>query len=529
MAWEDILVNSKILGHISAGVYRSAGGALKELVSNAFDANATKVTITTNWPSFDVITCRDNGSGMTLNDFRRIMQGGIGESLKRTKKDFILDFDRPIIGWLGIGMLAIAQICHEFKIVSHHRETKTAFQATVKLVDFLKEKVDTTTLGQNDNLGLDVGQFDLEKIDYDEYQVGTYIIAADMRSAFVRKFRETPGEALPSNFSSFLESIHSKRSIKELGDYWQMVWELAISCPIPYIEGGPFEWKQIEPSYELQKSLKGLTEQEAHKKLTDLVQHLKNFQFETIVDGLSLRKPNIFPYPALRYDKEPMSGHLFLIDEEIEVYGRLLKLFGYIYMQDGQAIEPMEIRGLLIRIKNVAIGNYDPTFLKYPKIEGPRFNWLSSELYIEVGLEQALNIDRDSFNEIHPHFVKVQQLVHSLLEKVFVEASKGTKERSKIKQQDEQIKKMEAIESLLELELESNFEFIDTKEDQKPLAIDLDKKKIIINDQSPLWPRSKNKRELAQIIGIAFEISMLAPEPERRERFYKLLTQILDT
>ena len=63
MSWKDITVSSKIVGHISSGVYRSAGGALKELVSNAFDADATQVYITTNWPSFDVITCQDNGIG----------------------------------------------------------------------------------------------------------------------------------------------------------------------------------------------------------------------------------------------------------------------------------------------------------------------------------------------------------------------------------------------------------------------------------------------------------------------------------
>ena len=55
-----------------------------------------------------------------------------GDSSKRTEgnQDKSVEFNRPIIGWLGIGMLGIAQICHEFKITSHHSETKTAFRAT---------------------------------------------------------------------------------------------------------------------------------------------------------------------------------------------------------------------------------------------------------------------------------------------------------------------------------------------------------------------------------------------------------------
>jgi hypothetical protein len=95
MDWEDIVVSSKILGHISAGVYRSAGGALKELVSNAFDASATRVVITTNPPSFDIITCYDNGNGMRLEDFHWIMKEGIGESTKRVAGDVAQDLIGP--------------------------------------------------------------------------------------------------------------------------------------------------------------------------------------------------------------------------------------------------------------------------------------------------------------------------------------------------------------------------------------------------------------------------------------------------
>ena len=143
--WRDIEVNSKLLGHISAGIYRSPAGAIKELVSNAFDADATRVAITTNWPSFDIITCRDDGSGMTQGKFKEIMTGGIGDSAKRVltdgERDDVTILGRPLIGWLGIGMLGIAQICHEFKVISHHKDTQTAFSARIRLVDFLREKV----------------------------------------------------------------------------------------------------------------------------------------------------------------------------------------------------------------------------------------------------------------------------------------------------------------------------------------------------------------------------------------------------
>ena len=136
-------------------------------------------------------------------------------------------------------MLGIAQICHEFNVISHHKETQTAFRARIRLEDFLREKVKDISPDQVAKQPIDVGRFMVETIDYDSDKAGTYVIASDMRSAFVRKFRETSGkDPLPSKFSAFLKEIHSARFVKTLSNYWQMVWELTVVCPVPYAEAG---------------------------------------------------------------------------------------------------------------------------------------------------------------------------------------------------------------------------------------------------------------------------------------------------
>lgn len=429
MDWQNIEVSSKIVGHISAGIYRSPAGALKELVSNAFDADATRVAITTNWPSFDIITCRDNGSGMTRETFERIMHMGIGDSTKRVttegKVSHVTTLGRPIVGWLGIGMLGIAQICHEFQVISHHQASQTAFRARVRLADFLREKVQDIS----PNLGADpisVGQFQIESIDYEPDNAGTYVIAADMRSAFVRKFRETAGnDRLPSLFPAFLKKTHASRSAKTVSNYWQMVWELAVACPVPSVDTGPFDWEKIEVTPELKERL-------IHR------QHaLQAQQFAVVVDGLSLRKPNQYPlaYPPSKCERT--TGKLFDVNKEVMVYGRPLKMSGYVYLQNGAAVEPMELRGLLVRIRNVAIGTYDATLLNYPRLPNPRFNWLSGEIDVEAGLEFAMHIDRNGFNEMHPHFVRLQEVIHELLEaEVFPEADRAQKARAQAKREE---------------------------------------------------------------------------------------------
>ena len=521
--WQNVEVSSKILGHISAGIYRSPGGAIKELVSNAFDADATRVAINTNWPNFDIITCYDNGNGMTQKQFQKIMTQEIGDSAKRVRIDEnvndVTNQGRPIIGYLGIGMLGVAQICHEFDVISHHKRTQTAFSAKVRLEDFLREKVRDISPNQASEERVDVGEFTAEAIEYEPNKAGTYVVASEMREAFVRKFRETSGEdLLPSKFSEFVKKIHHARSVKVLSDYWQMIWELAVACPIPYDDAGPFDWGKIE------------VEPEVKKQLIDLQKLLSAYQFEVVVDGLSLRKPNQYPLVSPQSPKqEPTIGKLFSINENAEVYGRTFKLSGYIYLQNSRAVEPMELRGLLVRIRNIAIGTYDPTLFKYPRVPAPRFNWLSGEIYVEAGLELALNIDRDSFNEIHPHFVKLKEIVHNLLKnRIFPEADRGQRGRSQDMRKDRKNKNEKKLKSLIHQELGDNYLLTLTDEKSFPVTIDAARNMIFKNNQSEFLPKPKSKRELIQLIAHAFEISMEVPEEQRREKFYQLLSEFVE-
>src|ERR1700730_2408810 len=96
----QIRVHEKALAHLSRGLYRSPASALKELVSNAWDANATRVLISTNYPQFAQISVQDNGDGFRKQDFEKLMEGGIGNSDKRHVEHPLIHH-RPLIGRLG--------------------------------------------------------------------------------------------------------------------------------------------------------------------------------------------------------------------------------------------------------------------------------------------------------------------------------------------------------------------------------------------------------------------------------------------
>ena len=141
-------------------------------------------------------------------------------------------------------------------------------------------------------------------------------------------------------------------------------------------------------------------------------------------------------------------------------------------------------------------------------------------------MESALNIDRDSFNELDPHFLKLKSIIHTLLEtKVFPEAGRAQRRRSQNRYNDKENKKQTAIRTLIHQELGDSFILTSTNEKPLPVTIDTDAEVIFENDQSELLPKSRSKRDLIQHIAHVFEISMLVPEGKRREKFYELLSE----
>lgn len=76
-----INVSLRIIADLSQGIYRSPADALKELVSNAYDAYSETVSIDFS-NDFSFLTVRDKGKGMELDDFIEVMET-IGASSKR--------------------------------------------------------------------------------------------------------------------------------------------------------------------------------------------------------------------------------------------------------------------------------------------------------------------------------------------------------------------------------------------------------------------------------------------------------------
>jgi hypothetical protein len=278
----EINVSKKILADISAGIYRTPANALKEIVSNAFDAGAHKVYISTNAPYFDVFTCEDDGQGMSAKEFQDIMQR-IGSSGKRVSGGVNTKTGRPIIGKIGIGLLSVAQICNKFSVISKQKGTQKYFHAIVDLRQFDDvEKEKNYKIGKG---GIALGKYEIEEDLIDEVGAKrhyTKIIMEDIKEGFQNKllqeetkrtFKITEKASKSDFFVDFIEGIKAK-TFDEVAQYDQLIWELSLLCPVEYVVQGPLPDNSI-----LKKEFA----------------RLKKYDFKVIVDGYEIRKPILFP------------------------------------------------------------------------------------------------------------------------------------------------------------------------------------------------------------------------------------------
>jgi len=192
-------------------------------------------------------------------------------------------------------------------------------------------------------------------------------------------------------------------------------------------------------------------------------------------------------------------------------------------------LKPDELRGILIRIKNVAIGYYDPSMLDYRYNEGPRSRWLTGEIFVDEGLEDALNIDRDSFNRFHPEFRTLQEAVHKVLqEDVFPGVYRNIKVRSTKKEEERKEKRWSALSAILTSAVGKEVRIREAREgdevgvDEHARSLD-----VTIPAAEHIKTRKPN-RDLAAAVMAIFEVALRERgKGAQRERFMKLLLELL--
>lgn len=194
----------------------------------------------------------------------------------------------------------------------------------------------------------------------------------------------------PLDWREAVEKTKQVESVLMRGDYWRFLWELSVTCPLTYFDG---------------------------EAVPDNVVHadqirLQRYRFTVAVDNRVLHKPVLLTESKHGFSTRHFARSVTLAPN------RHLRFHGYLAVQEGVQLRPAELRGLLIRVKDVGVGYYDASLLDWQVNQGPRSRWITGEIFVDEGLEDAMNVDRDSFNRYHPEFKLLQQYVHRELKKI---------------------------------------------------------------------------------------------------------------
>ncbi len=483
-----LLTDERVIARVTDGIYRQPASALRELISNAYDADATEVFIDTDAPRFEKITVSDNGRGMRP-DVLAYLLCHIGGSAKRTQRGaqigvasqanaYLSPGGRRLIGKIGIGLFSVAQLTQTFQIITKVKGDAFRTVASVTLRTYTEDDLATSEGGEFESGLVNVWS---ERAEGKESH-GTTIVLTDIRPqardtlrsrniwAGIEEARKTLGveqdsvvppefhvgsvrpdtgtviadsASLPwskqddpeKKFKKLVDAVWDQVGVRspnpkleDVCDYYlRMIWNLGLGAPLPYLEQHPFDirFPAEVPIYELSNAPKGMATKLSGAKpkrprdLASLGDGKQQDKFRVVVDGVQLARP-------LKFKNLPATDHA--LSHPIFFVGRCREPFDGVpreissgplgfeaYLVWTPKVAPREHRGVLVRINGSSGTLFDETFMKYQVSELTRLSQITCEIFVHEGLDGALNIDRESFNYAHPHFVFLSRWLHSAL------------------------------------------------------------------------------------------------------------------
>jgi len=487
-----LTTNERVLARITEGIYRQPSSALRELISNAYDADAREVVILTDAPRFSTIIVRDDGLGLTPETLIHMIKN-IGGSAKRTKEGQELEITaandvtrspggRRLIGKLGIGLFAVAQFTRHFLIITKQKgdEFRTIADITLgplhneqQLLNYDRTSEPEIETGnasiicepvgakEHDSQGTEIKLLDLlprtrtelasqdlwAKLDYELETEGKHLSPEPLLH-IGRTDKKKPGELteppnlpwedddepeerfrkLVQKVRSFAESNQDLVDLESVCDrYLQTIWTLALSAPLQYLDGHPFDMTGADEAifYELENTTRG----QAHElELKDPESLRKRLQlkspeikqgdsFTVEVDGVRLARPILFhdqpktatavktPLLCIGHCRETFKG------KPVELSGGPLEFEAYLFWTP--KVLPTQHQGVVVRVGNASGAAFDRTFMGYQISEQTRLRQITAEIFIREGFDGAINLDRESYNFAHPHYQFLVKWLHS--------------------------------------------------------------------------------------------------------------------
>ncbi|HBG18748.1 MAG TPA: ATP-binding protein [Desulfobulbaceae bacterium] len=309
--------SERILARVTDGIYRQPSSSLRELVANAYDADATHVHILTDAPRFQKIIVRDNGRGLSAHVLDYVIHS-IGGSAKRTFSGMELGVSdagdpkispggRRFIGKIGIGLFSIAQLTNHFQIITKvagekyrtfvdiilhtHSEDQMAEDVQRKTFDtgsveiwsvqaedveahgteivLINIKNSAKELLQSRERWLSVkgeqfgDELNPKKEEAPSFHIGAHIIQNGYEIIEPRRLPWADDDNPAEKFSKLVEAMANELGgrtnplLSQIFDnYLSTIWTLSLAVPLNYSDGHPFSYSKKDTAAIFQLSNK---------------------------------------------------------------------------------------------------------------------------------------------------------------------------------------------------------------------------------------------------------------------------------
>tara|TARA_R110002096_G_scaffold265299_1_gene458755 strand:+ start:2595 stop:4178 length:1584 start_codon:yes stop_codon:yes gene_type:complete len=209
---KTITVDKRIVGILSVSTYKNFPRALKEIITNSYDADALDVFININIEK-ETIIIEDSGRGMDSQEFGLYLRIA-GKDRKKNKNVTVLG--RPIIGQFGVGFLSVFPFFKNYEIESSKAGSEKVLKAQIPLARYF----DMTTGS------LDVGSIKIN---------GGQITDLSTKGKSFTKITLTGFNQLTKSF--FKKSISRKKNeVETYPGIERLKWILSDDLPLLYMD-----------------------------------------------------------------------------------------------------------------------------------------------------------------------------------------------------------------------------------------------------------------------------------------------------
>ena len=352
---KKITVDKRIITILSGSTYNNFPKALKEIISNSYDADASEVKITVDIKG-ETITVEDNGLGMSESDFDFYLRIA-GKT--RSTREFTLS-GRKRIGQFGVGFLSVFPFCRTYNIESKKKGSPEIIFAAIPNHKFVEEDQKVLT--------------DIEEI---PIQGGKKIDNSQLNKQFT-KIKLVGFTRLAKDFFKHAYLVSRRReTILNYPPLQRLEWELCEDLPIEF---------------------------DSHNELSEKFAYKSNLPFRVYLDS---KDKHLLRNVHANNILETHKG-------EFETIGKIK--FKFFIATDYKPVKPVEARHLKMRNFNVGVG---PRTTFGVGLEGrtyARLAHLTGEVHFIDGMNDLINVARDNFN-FSPDYEELQEYFRGKLRK----------------------------------------------------------------------------------------------------------------